>query len=64
MLDWWEYRDRYVTASRIAGGVEFWRQHAPVLEQVGARYGIPPEYLVAILGIETNYGQVTGTYPE
>jgi len=64
ILDWWEYRDRYVTAKRIAGGVEFWRQHAPVLEEVGARFGIAPEYLIAILGIETNYGQVTGNYPE
>lgn len=64
ILAWWEYRDRYVTASRIAGGVEFWQQHAPLLEEIAARHGIPPEYLIAILGIETNYGQVTGTYPE
>ena len=64
ILAWWEYRDRYVTASRIDGGVEFWQQHAPLLEEIAARHGIPPEYLIAILGIETNYGRVTGTYPE
>ncbi len=64
ILDWWAYRDRYVTASRIAGGVEFWQQHAVILEQVATTHGVPPEYLVAILGIETNYGKITGTYPE
>ena len=64
VLDWWQYRDRYVTASRIAGGIEFWQAHAPLLDEVAATHGIPPEYLVAILGIETNYGQITGTYRE
>jgi len=64
VLAWWEYRDRYVTASRIEGGVEFWQAHASLLDEVAATHGIPPEYLIAILGIETNYGQITGTYPE
>ena len=64
ILDWWKYRDRYVTASRIAGGLEFWQAHAPLLDDIAVTHGIPPEYLIAILGIETNYGQITGTYPE
>lgn len=64
VLDWWQYRDRYVTPGRIAAGLEFWQVHAEVLEQVAAAHGIPAEYLVAILGIETNYGKITGTFPE
>ena len=32
VLDWWEYRARFVTPGRIAAGAEFWRQHAADLE--------------------------------
>ena len=63
-LAWWEYRARYVTAARVSTGAEFWRQHGPALDAVAQRFGVAPEYLIAILGIETNYGQVTGNYPE
>ncbi|MCF1184105.1 lytic murein transglycosylase B [Marichromatium gracile] len=58
---WTRYRGKFVTADNIAGGVRFWRAHAATLERAGARYGVPPEYIVAILGVETRYGGYVGT---
>jgi len=63
-LPWWQYRARFVTPGRIAGGVSFWHAHAKLLDRVGPGRGVPPEYLVAILGMETNYGEATGSYRE
>ena len=63
-LAWWEYRNRFVTAQRIAEGTEFLQEKKDLLYSVSTESGIPPEYLVAILGIETNYGRSTGSYRE
>jgi membrane-bound lytic murein transglycosylase B len=59
---WWEYHDRFVTPERIEQGAQFWFDHRLLLEQVAARYQVPPEYLVAILGVETIYGRNTGSW--
>lgn len=61
-LAWWEYRERFLTAKRIDDGVKFWREHRVALERVAADRGVPPEYIVAILGVETVYGRSTGRY--
>ncbi len=60
VLEWWEYRQRFVTERRIEEGVRFWLDHRAVLERVAAQQGVPPEYIVAILGCETFYGRNTG----
>lgn len=57
---WTRYRARFVTSDNIANGVRFWRRHAEALEQAEKRYGVPPEYIVAILGVETRYGGYLG----
>ncbi|MEP7328253.1 MAG: lytic murein transglycosylase B, partial [Betaproteobacteria bacterium] len=44
------------------GGVKFWRANADALARAEARYGVPPEIIVAIIGIETFYGRVTGSF--
>jgi membrane-bound lytic murein transglycosylase B len=62
VLNWSEYRDIFVTPSRIAGGIEFWQQHAATLERAEREYGVPPHIIVAILGVETRYGAHTGGY--
>jgi len=59
---WWEYREHFVTEERISDGVQFWHEHEAALEHVASDYQVPPEYLVAILGIETKYGRSTGHY--
>jgi membrane-bound lytic murein transglycosylase B len=63
-LAWWQYRARFVTPERVAAGHRFWLQHKDLLDQAALTYGVPPEYLVAILGVETNYGQTPGSYRE
>jgi membrane-bound lytic murein transglycosylase B len=59
---WWEYRERFLTPERIAAGVQFWRDHRLALEHIAGEYQVPPEYLVAIIGVETLYGRNTGLY--
>lgn len=60
VLAWWEYRAHFVTEKRIAAGVDFWIEHRELLERVAAERGVPPEYIVSILGCETFYGHMTG----
>ncbi len=59
---WYEYRDIFLTGSRIAGGVEFWQQHKEALAEAEQQYGVPAEIIVAILGVETRYGGNVGGY--
>ena len=59
---WWEYRDRFLTPARISDGAQFWADHKESLERIAAQYQVPPEYIVAILGVETHYGHNTGPY--
>lgn len=59
---WYQYRPIFVTDSRIAAGVDFWNAHAALLDRVAKRYGVDPAYLVAIVGVETHYGDNTGGY--
>jgi membrane-bound lytic murein transglycosylase B len=59
---WWEYHDRFLTPERIDLGVQFWNDHRQSLERISAERGVPPEYLIAIIGVETRYGRSTGKY--
>jgi membrane-bound lytic murein transglycosylase B len=59
---WWEYRDRFLTPERVTDGVQFWNDHREALERIAAQYQVPPEYIVAILGVETHYGRNTGPF--
>ncbi len=60
---WHEYREIFVTARRIQGGVEFWSEHEALLEKAEQFFGVPAEIIVAIIGVETYYGRQTGDYP-
>jgi len=59
---WWEYRRLFLTPQRIREGVAFWQQHRELLDRVAAERGVAPEYIVAILGVETFYGRITGRF--
>lgn len=59
---WHAYRKIFVTDSRISGGVDFWRANEATLARVESEYGVPPEVIVAIIGVETRYGGYTGSY--
>lgn len=43
-------------------GLAFWRENAALLDWVSAEFGVPPEIIVAIIGVETSYGRITGRY--
>lgn len=60
---WHEYRPLFVNESRIRGGVEFWDTHKETLARAEKVYRVPPQIIVAILGVETRYGRTTGTHP-
>jgi len=59
---WHEYRDIFLTPTRITGGHEFWLQHRETLLRAEQKYGVPAEIIIAILGVETRYGEHTGNY--
>jgi membrane-bound lytic murein transglycosylase B len=59
---WYEYRELFLTDRRIREGTDFWIAHRQDLDEASVRSGVPPEYLAAILGIETYYGRLTGSY--
>jgi peptidoglycan lytic transglycosylase B len=59
---WYDYRKIFITDTRIAGGVQFWQQHANTLKRAEQQYGVPAEIIIAILGVETRYGGNVGGY--
>jgi membrane-bound lytic murein transglycosylase B len=59
---WKDYRPIFITDSRIARGVDFWREHEATLARAEAEYGVPAQVIVAIIGVETFYGGNTGSY--
>lgn len=60
--NWAAYRARFVERERIAAGVAFWREQAQWLARAEARWGVPPELVVGIIGVETFYGRLTGGF--
>jgi membrane-bound lytic murein transglycosylase B len=59
---WYEYRPIFLSERRISEGTEFWLAHRQELDRASVRSGVAPEYLAAILGVETYYGRLTGSY--
>jgi len=60
--NWRAYRDRFVEPQRLAAGLAFWRTHERVLAEAEARFGVPPEVVLGIVGVETFYGRVMGSF--
>ncbi len=59
---WYEYRQRFVNPEHVARGVHFWQQHSAALARAESEYGVPPEIIVALIGVETHYGHTPGRY--
>ena len=59
---WFEYAPQFISAERIAGGIAFRSAHRVALERAEREYGIPPEVVTAIIGVETFYGRNAGRY--
>ncbi|WP_428087420.1 lytic murein transglycosylase B [Candidatus Thioglobus sp.] len=62
-LSWDKYRTLFITNTRIDRGVKFWQENLPALQRAEKKFNVPQEIIVAILGIETNYGNNKGTHP-
>jgi membrane-bound lytic murein transglycosylase B len=60
--NWAVYRSRFIDATRINAGVKFWQANREVLARAEAETGVPAAIIVGIVGVETIYGQQTGTY--
>ena len=60
---WHAYRPIFMTEARIRDGRAFLAEHAAALAAVEADTGVPAALVVAILGVETSYGRITGSYP-
>jgi membrane-bound lytic murein transglycosylase B len=62
VLAWHEYREIFVTDARVSSGVEFWSRYADEIHAAAEEYGVAPEIIVAIVGIETWFGTRMGRY--
>ena len=60
--NWAAYRARFVEPKRIRAGLDFWHAHERWLQQAAEVYGVPPEIVVGIVGVETLYGQQMGHF--
>ena len=60
--NWAVYRSRFVEPMRIRAGVAFWRTNEKWLKRAEELYGVPPEIVVGIIGVETIYGQQMGSF--
>lgn len=59
---WHQYRDLFLTPTRIQRGAEFWASAQPWLSKAEKQYGVPAEIIVGILGVETQYGRHQGNF--
>jgi membrane-bound lytic murein transglycosylase B len=59
---WYEYREIFVTDKREREGVEFYALHKDSFSRAEQELGVPAEIILAILGVETYYGRITGSY--
>ncbi len=58
-----QYVERVVPESRVEKGRKLLAEHRDLLEPIGRKYGVPPRFIVALWGIETNFGQYLGGFP-
>ena len=61
-LTWAEYRNIFIKEERIRAGAAFWREHQADLERIAKDTGVDEKILVGIIGVETYFGRITGSY--
>ncbi len=59
---WHQYRPIFLTSKRINEGVDFWVENRELIRAAAKKYGVDEEIIVAIIGVETFYGRITGNY--
>ncbi|MFT3741217.1 MAG: lytic murein transglycosylase B [Gammaproteobacteria bacterium] len=64
VIPWYQYHDLFITPKRIQRGVAFWHENAQALKAASHKYGVPPEIMAGIIGVETSYGENKGQFSE
>ncbi len=60
---WERYSRLKLNDSRVNNGIKFVKKYQDTFKTVEKKYGVPKEYIAAIIGIESNYGKNVGKYP-
>jgi len=60
--NWRVYRSRFIEPIRINAGVKFWKANQATLQRASQEFGVPPEVIVGIIGVETIYGRYMGNF--
>ncbi|MBR8224048.1 lytic murein transglycosylase B [Burkholderia ambifaria] len=60
--NWSVYRSRFIEPIRINAGVKFWKANQATLQRASREFGVPPEVIVGIIGVETIYGRYMGNF--
>lgn len=60
---WYQYQTIFLKPERVEQALEFWNKHETVLTQAEAKFGVPAQFLVAIIGVETYFGRYKGADP-
>jgi membrane-bound lytic murein transglycosylase B len=61
-MSWDKYKGLFITENRIKNGIKFWQDNLATLQRAEKIYHVPAEIIVAILGVETNYGNKKGSH--
>ena len=61
-MPWHRYRPIFIREDRIRGGLAFWEEHADAIADAAETFGVSESIIVAIIGVETSYGEHTGRY--
>lgn len=61
-VSWNKYQQHFITPQRINDGVNFWHKHAATLKRAHLKFGVPPNIIVAIIGVESKYGKAMGKF--
>ena len=62
-LSFWHYLNNSINEKRISDGKEMLKRHQKILKNISDLYGVPPRFIAAFWGLETNYGEYTGKFP-
>lgn len=61
-LTFQQYLDRTVSSRRVEKGRQLLQEHAALLDRISRQYGVQPRFIVALWGMETDYGRITGSF--
>ena len=59
---WSRYRAKFLDKRHIGSGVNFWQQHQKTLQKASQKYGVPSEYILGIMAVETTFGSYVGNH--